>query len=344
MRRPITSPHLRLALFSVALAILLATGSPELRLGLAYLGPFLLLIATLLADRYPGEKLLMALGAPLRRKRGASRNLATVTPATLSPRGGLLLALALAARPPPRGPAATKPLFHFSILEVSMLKRTTACCAMALALLIPAAAQAHVSVHPNTVPAGAFATLDIRVPGEEENAYAYKVDTLFPPGFTSVDTQNVPGWTTKVVTKKLAKPIQTDSGPISEEVSQVIWTGDKSVNGRLDNGVFMQFPLSVAIPENLSGKSLAFKTLESYSNGKVVHWIGAPNAEFPAPTINITAKGGVLQDVAGGEAGPTAGEVPGTEAAAPAASSSSGASKGLGIAALILGALGLIAG
>jgi len=224
-----------------------------------------------------------------------------------------------------------------------MLKRTATLCA-ALCLLIPAAAQAHVSVHPNTVPEGAFATLNIRVPGEEENAYAYKVDTLFPPGFTDVSTQNVPGWTTKVVTKKLAKPIQTDSGPVTEEVSQVIWTGDKSVDGRLDDGTFMQFPLSIAMPEGIAGKSLAFKTLESYSNGKVVHWIGAPNAEFPAPTVNITAKGGVLQDVAGGEAGPTPGEVPGAEAATTTSSSSGGASKGLGIAALVVGALGLIVG
>ena len=128
----------------------------------------------------------------------------------------------------------------------------------------------------------------------------------------------------------------------------MIWTGNKSVDGRLDNGRFMQFPLSIAMPEEIAGKSLAFKTLEYYSNGKVVHWIGAPNAEFPAPTVNITAKGGVLQDVAGGEAGPTPGEVPGAEAAsatrAPTSSSSSGASKGLGIAALIVGALGLLAG
>jgi periplasmic copper chaperone A len=224
-----------------------------------------------------------------------------------------------------------------------MLKRTAVLCAVAC-LLIPATAQAHVSIHPNTVPEGAFATLDIRVPGEEENAFAYKVDTLFPPGFTSVDTQNVPGWTTKVVTRKLAKPIQTGGGPVSEEVSQVIWTGDKSVDGRLDNGTFMQFPLSIAMPENTAGRSLAFKTLESYSNGKVVHWIGAPSAEFPAPTINITAKGGVLQDIAGGEAGPTPGEVPGTEAVTTSTSSGDSASKGLGIAALIVGALGLIVG
>lgn len=228
-----------------------------------------------------------------------------------------------------------------------MLKRTALFCATAVALLSPAAAQAHVSVHPNTVPEGAFATLDVRVPGEEENAYAYKVATLFPAGFTDVSIQNVPDWTAKVVTKKLAKPIQTDDGPVTEEVSQVIWTGNKSVDGRLDNGRFMQFPLSIAMPEHIAGKSLAFKTLEYYSNGKVVHWIGAPNAEFPAPTVNITTKGGVLQDVAGGEAGPTPGEASGAEAASSSSSSSSSsgsASKGLGIAALIVGALGLLAG
>ena len=38
------------------------------------------------------------------------------------------------------------------------------------ALIAPASAQAHISIHPNTIPAGAFATLDIRVPGEQEGA------------------------------------------------------------------------------------------------------------------------------------------------------------------------------
>jgi uncharacterized protein len=226
-----------------------------------------------------------------------------------------------------------------------MHKRTAALCALACSLLFPAAAQAHVSLHPNTVPAGAFVTLDVRVPGEEENAYAYKVDMLLPPGFTDVATQNVPGWSTKVVTKKLAKPIQTDDGPVSEEVSHVIWTGDRSVDGRLDNGTFIQFPLSIAMPEDIAGKSLAFKTLEYYSNGKVARWIGAPSAEYPAPTVNVTAKGGVIEDVAGGEAGPTSGQVPGAETASSSGSGSGGgSSNGLAIAALIVGALGLLAG
>lgn len=217
----------------------------------------------------------------------------------------------------------------------------------ATTLAAPAAAQAHISLHPNTIPAGAFVTLDVRVPGEQEGAYAYKIDMLVPPGFTGIDTQNVPGWSVHEIVTKPATPIQTEEGPVDEEVSQIVWTGDRSKLGRLENGSFIQFPLSIAMPSDLAGQSLAFKTVQYYSNGKVVHWIGPPSAEFPAPTVNITAKGGAIEDVAGGEAGPTPGETPAassTVAAPVSASSSGGASKGLAITALVVGALGLLAG
>jgi uncharacterized protein YcnI len=228
-----------------------------------------------------------------------------------------------------------------------MRPRIIAALAVVAMLSIPGVAQAHISLHPNTIPAGAFVTLDVRVPGEQAGAYAYKVDMLVPPGFTEIDTQNVPGWSVKEIMAKLSKPIQTDEGPISEEVSQIIWTGDRSALGRLEDNSFIQFPLSIAMPSDLAGQSLAFKTVQYYSNGKVIHWIGPPSAEYPAPTVNITAKGGLIEEVAGNEAGPTPGQTPAGQAAAPApvsAGSSSGASKGLAITALTIGALGLIAG
>src|SRR6185437_4522418 len=116
---------------------------------------------------------------------------------------------------------------------------------------------------------------------------------------------------------------------------------------------FVEFPLSVAIPEEYEGKPLPFKTLEYYSDGKVVRWIGPPESEFPAPTINVTEKGGVIEDVAGGEAGPTASGAPSEEGGSMAmavsggekeSSSGGGSSNGLAIIALVVGALGLIAG
>ncbi|HTZ86457.1 MAG TPA: YcnI family protein [Solirubrobacteraceae bacterium] len=228
------------------------------------------------------------------------------------------------------------------------MKTRFALAAALAVLLLPTVAQAHISLHPNTIPAGAFATIDVRVPGEEEGAYVKKVDVQFPPGFIGADYENVVGWSAKVIESKLAKPIQTDDGPIDSEVSQIIWTWTGPL-GKVDNGQFIDFPLSLAIPEDAAGKALEFRTVQTYSNGQVVHWIEPSlEAEHPSPRINITAKGGVIEDVAGDEAGPAAGQTGGRPSFAPAPApasvkSSSGASKGLGIAALIIGALGLIA-
>jgi len=216
------------------------------------------------------------------------------------------------------------------------------------ALLAPAAADAHISLHPNTVPAGAFATLDVRVPGEQEGAHVTKVDMLFPPGFTSVDYENIPGWSTRVIETELATPIKEGGETINSEVSQIVWTWTGPL-GKVNNAQFINLPLSLAIPNNTAGKALEFRTVQTYSNGQVVHWIEPSlTAEHPSPRINITAKGGVIQDVAGHEAGPEAGQTGASQstpaAPATAVAKSSGASKGLSLAALILGALGLLAG
>jgi uncharacterized protein YcnI len=207
------------------------------------------------------------------------------------------------------------------------------------ALLSPAAADAHISLHPNTIPAGAFATLEVRVPGEQEGTHVTKVDALFPSGFTSVAYENVPGWSARVVSEKVAPPIQTAEGPVSEQVSQVIWSWNGPL-GMVDNNQFIRFPVSFAIPAKFTGQAVLFKTLESYSNGQVVRWIDPSlTAEHPAPRINVSAKGSVIQDVAGKEAGPEAGQATGQPAVVR---SSAGASKSLGVAALVVGALGLL--
>jgi periplasmic copper chaperone A len=219
----------------------------------------------------------------------------------------------------------------------------------AVGLLAPASAEAHISLHPNTVPAGAFATLDVRVPGEQEGAYVKKVDLELPSGFVGVNYENVAGWSAKAIETKLATPIEKDGEKIDSEVSQIVWTWTGPL-GKVDNGQFIDFPLSVAIPDEAAGKALEFRTVQTYSNGQVVHWIDPSlQAEHPAPRINVTARGGVIEDVAGDEAGPTTGQGTGeqsTSQTAPATvkSNSGRASKGLGIVALILGALGLIAG
>jgi hypothetical protein len=68
--------------------------------GILFLAPAFLLLLPLLGGRYPGERLLTAF---IPRARRAPRALASPrrAPATRSPRGGLLVACALAKRGPP---------------------------------------------------------------------------------------------------------------------------------------------------------------------------------------------------------------------------------------------------
>ena len=190
-------------------------------------------------------------------------------------------------------------------------------------------ASAHVTVHPNQLPAGQFTTLVVRVPSERTDASTTKVDVKLPPGFFFVSTAPVPGWTAKLVQRKLAKPVKLGDDTADTEVGEVIWSGS------IGPGQYVEFPLSVAIPDT-PGATLTFKALQTYSNGEVVRWIGAPDADEPAPQVLVTAADSPVQDVPAGIA-----------ASADSSSTDNGRANlalGLGIAGLAVGlvALGLV--
>ncbi len=206
---------------------------------------------------------------------------------------------------------------------------------LALALLVPAAAQAHVTVQPNEAPEGAYTVLDVRVPNESDIENTTKVAVQFPEGFGDVSYQAVPGWDVTVVHDKLKKPIQTDDGAITEGVKEVIFSG-----GKLSPGEFQDFPLSVQIPGK-AGEELTFKAVQTYEK-EVVHWIGAPETEHPAPQVLVTPpreEGVPAAQAGGGE--PTA------EASAASSSNESSSSgsddKGLAITALVVAVIALFA-
>ncbi len=77
--------------------------------GVLHLAPALVLFAALLARRYPGERHVVALvvrGRRPRRRRRTAIVLMTPRPSRSCPRGGLLVASALAERGPPAAFAA----------------------------------------------------------------------------------------------------------------------------------------------------------------------------------------------------------------------------------------------
>jgi uncharacterized protein len=215
-----------------------------------------------------------------------------------------------------------------------MFKKTALATAL-LALAVPAAPQAHVTLQPNTAKAGAYSRLDVRVPNERDDASTNKVEVQFPDGFASASYEPIPGWDVKVTKKTLATPVQTDDGEITEGVNTITWTA-KSDADAIPPGAFEDFGLSVQIPGK-AGDKLTFKALQTYSGGEVVRWIGAEDSDNPAPIVSVTD---------GDATAPAAATPAPTQAnATPApAETSDESGNGLAIVALIVGALGLIVG
>jgi uncharacterized protein YcnI len=226
--------------------------------------------------------------------------------------------------------------------EARTVRRSILAAVTAAALLAPAAAQAHVTLQPDTAPAGGFTRLDVRVPNERDDAGTTKVDVQLPPGFISASYEPVPGWDVKVTRSKAPEPIDTGEGLKSDEqVSRITWTGDGK-QGVIEPGQFQDFGVSLKMPEGKGGEKLTFKALQTYDDGQVVRWIGPEDAEEPAPIVTLEAGS------AGGGHGAPAASAGGSQeqtsapASAPAASDDGGTDT-LSIIAVILGALALVA-
>ncbi len=216
---------------------------------------------------------------------------------------------------------------------MSIRIKWVAALAAILSLSAVSAASAHVTLQPESAAAGDYVVLDVRVPNEEDNAGTTKVDLQLPPGFAFASYQRVPGWTVQVKTQKLAQPVKTEDGEITEEVREMVFTAD-GAGSAIAPGQFQDFPISVQIPDK-PGESLTFKALQTYSNGEVVRWIGSPESEHPAPQVAVTAASGDEHHSMASDQEP---------AASSGDDDSGDGGNGLAIAALVVGALGLLAG
>jgi uncharacterized protein len=310
---------------------------------LFYALPALGLLLALLLGHYPGERLRLRLAGDRRPTRAIVAVPPTRHPLFARqrlPRGGALLGAALAGRAPPSASraalAAATDVNREERIQMKV-KTLVPAALLALALLVPAAAQAHVTLQPNEAPEGAYTVLDVRVPNESDSENTTKVAVQFPEGFGDVSYQAVPGWNVKVVHAKLKKPIQTDDGPVTEGVKEVVFSG-----GKLPPGEFQDFPLSVQIPGK-AGEELTFKAVQTYE-GEVVRWIGAPETEHPAPQVLVTPPKEPGQSTGAAQTGGGEASAEGSAATSATESSDSGGSgdKGLAIAALVVAVISLL--
>ncbi|MFF7179807.1 DUF1775 domain-containing protein [Streptomyces sp. NPDC008121] len=165
--------------------------------------------------------------------------------------------------------------------------------ALSSVVLLSGTASAHVGVQPQgEAQKGGYATVNVKVPNERDNASTIKVEVNFPADhpLASVMPQPVPGWTPVVTKAKLAKPLELHGKKITEAVTKVTWTASGS---KIGPGQFQQFPLSLGrLPEDTD--QLVIKAIQTYDNNEVVRWIeepkeGAAEPQNPAPVLKLSA-------------------------------------------------------
>jgi periplasmic copper chaperone A len=180
--------------------------------------------------------------------------------------------------------------------------------------------------------------ISFQVPTQSETASTVGLKVQLPPDqpLAVADVAPKAGWTHTVTTTKLATPIQTDDGPVSEAPSVIEW---KAASGGIKPGEFDQFSISAGpLPK---AESMTFKVIQTYSDGKQVAWVeestGGAEPEHPAPVLKLAA-------AAPPEAAPSAGP---TVTAAPSAApvpAPDAASKGSVTGAYLVAAIGVLIG
>ncbi|POX39644.1 hypothetical protein C3486_17290 [Streptomyces sp. Ru73] len=237
----------------------------------------------------------------------------------------------------PATPAATPARRRTALRRASLVGGAAA----GTVLLLAGPAFAHVTVQPGQAAKGDYATVDFKVPNEQDDASTVKVEVDLPADhpLASAMPQPVPGWDVKVTKSKLDKPIESHGEKLTEAVTKITWSG-----GKIEPGQFQQFPVSIgALPEDTD--QLVFKALQTYDNKEVVRWIepakeGAPEPENPAPVLKL-----VDADKAGQDGGTdTASAQDGKGGTDAGRSTTAAADGGTDNTARVLGAVGIVVG
>ena len=135
-----------------------------------------------------------------------------------------------------------------------------------LTFVVAGTALAHVEVSPSQVPAGATETFTIEVPTEKEIPTT-EVRLELPEGFEATGAEAPDGWQGEV------------------RGNDLVWTG-----GEIPVANSEEFSFEATAPDEAGNFSLA--TIQTYEDGSVAEWAGAPDSEEPAPAVEVTSNGG----------------------------------------------------
>lgn len=145
--------------------------------------------------------------------------------------------------------------------------------AVTVLLGVASPAFAHVSLTPQSAPAGRLQLYTVQVPNELPDQATVEIDVTLPAGFVLDVAQSVPGWST-VITRRAGTPVA------------VAWKA-----GRIPVGTFASFQIQGRNPPQQG--SIRWPTVQRYERTTVT-WNGAATAEDAAPYVRLVAPGTTL--------------------------------------------------
>ncbi len=197
-----------------------------------------------------------------------------------------------------------------------------------LVLAAPLAAQAHVTVTPSGTAAGSHTVLTFAFSHGCEGSPTTALTFDIPESIDSVSPTLHPNWTIEKVAD-------------GDRTAQVVYSAITPV----EDGYRDTIELSVRLPEDAAGDTLAFPVLQSCAEGET-DWNelaeeGGDEPESPAPTVVVTdaSDDGHGTTAAGNDQGAAHGD---TASDAAAASSDDLVARVLGVGGLVVGAAGVV--
>jgi uncharacterized protein YcnI len=155
-----------------------------------------------------------------------------------------------------------------------MKKITTAFVVMFAAFsLFAGIASAHVNVLPKETTQGSYEMFTVRVPSENETVPTTQIKVEFPSDVNISRFEPKSGWKYE---------IEKDS---AGKITSVTWTSE---NVGLSSTEFGLFNMQGKVADDAT--EIAFKAYQTYQDGSVVEWIGAPDSEKPASVTTVNPK------------------------------------------------------
>lgn len=194
----------------------------------------------------------------------------------------------------------------------------TLLCSLFMIMMFAEIAGAHVTVSPKETTQGTYEMFTVRVPSEKDSP-TVKIEVKISSEVEISRFEPKPGWKYDLTKDPSGK------------ITSVVWT---STGEGLSSTEFGDFKMQGKVGNNAT--QISWKAYQTYKDGTIVEWTGAPDAKTPASVTTVKSKTMNLQ------ADSHAAIASASSTAAAMGASNSSTPLYLSVIALVLGILALI--